>query len=241
MRDKRTNGVLWVALMGFAVACGDNPESEPDMPVLPTGTDTWTISSPAFEEGGELPLENTCDGREFAVGSSPELTWTEGPTGTKSYAIVLKHLAIVEDVDPASPDYSKGFMWVVWDIPANVRRLPPNLGRDALPLDVPGAQQWAIRNQFGYFAPCPNADPATDASSKVSDRYSYTLYALDTPTLSLPAREADIPNYSLTLTKVLDMVNIGMTELRAVSSAVAGQAPVPVDTATLQYPVPAPQ
>src|SRR5690606_30634079 len=111
----------------------------------------WAISSPAFSEGDELPNENTCAGREFAVGSSPELNWTDGPEGTQSYALVLKHLAIVEDVDPTSPDYAKGFMWVIWDIPPSVRKLPANLGRDAFPPEVPGAQQWAIRNQFGYF------------------------------------------------------------------------------------------
>jgi phosphatidylethanolamine-binding protein (PEBP) family uncharacterized protein len=200
--------------------------------------ESWTIASPAFDAGAEIPKEHTCDGRGFAEGSSPPLSWTEGPAGTKSYAIVLKHLAIVESVDPSSPDYPKGFMWVIWDIPASARSLPANLGRAALLPEVPGAQQWAIRNQFGYFAPCPNADPAV--TTHVTDRYAFTLYALNTEKLALPAKEANVANYALTLTKQLDAVNIGTTELRAVSSAVAGTAPTPVDMTTLVYPVPVP-
>jgi phosphatidylethanolamine-binding protein (PEBP) family uncharacterized protein len=200
----------------------------------PTPEDTWSITSPAFASGAEIPKEYTCDGRPFPVGTNPQLDWTDGPSGTKSYALVLKHLAIVEGVDPTSPDYAKGFMWVVWDIPANVRTLPASLGREALPPQVPGAQQWAIRNQFGYFAPCPNADPAS--ATRVTDRYGFTLYALNTEKVTLPAKEESVANYALTLTKHLDAVNVGTTELRAVSSAMSSEAPVPVDMAALVYP-----
>ncbi len=226
----------------LASACGDTTEAtEPSMsattnPSVP-GAD-WTITSPSFNPGDEIPLEHTCDGRAFAAGTNPALSWTAGPEGTMSYAIVLKHLAVVESVDPASPDYHRGFMWVIWDIPNTASALPADLGREASPSAVPGAQQWAVRNQFGYFAPCPNADPATDPAARITDRYAFTLYALDTEKLSLPAKEPDIFNYALTLTKHLDSVNIGTTELLAVSSAVAGEGPTPVDMAALEYPVP---
>lgn len=221
-------GIMLVGLQ--AMACGSE-EKEPNL-------SSWSISSPTITSGGEIPLVNTCDGRPFPVGSSPELNWTDGPEGTKSYALVLKHLAIVEGLPPTDPNYFKGFMWTIWDIPASVHKLPANLGRAQLPPEVPGSQQWAIRNQFGYFAPCPNADPAADPATRVTDRYGFTLYALNTDKVTLPAKEADVSNYTLTLTKHLDAVNIGTTELRAVSSAVASMAPTPVDATTLVYPVP---
>jgi phosphatidylethanolamine-binding protein (PEBP) family uncharacterized protein len=198
-------------------------------------TAAWTISSPAFAAGGELPLENTCSGREFAQGINPQFDWSAGPVGTKSYAMVSKHLTIA-DGDPASPDYFKGFMWAIWDIPANVLSIPRDTGREAFPPMIPGAQQWAIRYQFGYFAPCPNPDPAADPATFISDNYGFTLYALPTEKITLPAKEADVNNYTLTLFKFLEQNNIGKIQLNAVSSAVSGAAPVPVDPATLVYP-----
>jgi phosphatidylethanolamine-binding protein (PEBP) family uncharacterized protein len=216
--------------LGLTCACSSEETADPN------ANASWSISSPAFAAGAEIPKEYTCDGRAFAVGASPELAWTAGPAGTKSYALVVKHLAIVESVDPSSPDYAKGFMWAIWDIPASTLELPANLGRAALLPEVPGAQQWSVRNQFGYFAPCPNADPATAAAAVVTDRYAFTLYALDTPNVALPLKEANVNNYTLTLTKHLDAVNIGTTELRAVSSAIAGEPIVPVDPATIVFP-----
>jgi phosphatidylethanolamine-binding protein (PEBP) family uncharacterized protein len=169
------------------------------------------------------------------VGSSPELTWTEGPPGTQSYALVAKHLAIVES-DPTRADYWKGFMWPIGDIPASVHTIPRDMGREQFPVAIPGSQQWSIRNQFGFFAPCPNGDPAADPATRVTDRYGFTLYALNTAKLTLPAKETDVANYTYTLTKMLDQVAIGKVQLDAVSSAVSGAAPVPVNMDTLVFP-----
>jgi phosphatidylethanolamine-binding protein (PEBP) family uncharacterized protein len=211
--------------------------------VSQTHVNSWRISSPVITEGGEIPSDYTCSGREFAVAANnPELNWTPGPVGTKSYALVAKHLAIAES-DPTRADYWKGFMWVIWDIPTSVHQIPTNLGRDQFPPAIPGSQQWSIRNQFGFFAPCPNPNPATDPTKRVTDRYGFTLYALDTAKLILPPKEAGINNYTYTLTKMLDQIAIGKVQLNAVSSAVSAAAPVPVDVTTLMFPagtVPAP-
>jgi phosphatidylethanolamine-binding protein (PEBP) family uncharacterized protein len=221
----KSSGIALVTLVG-----GCSSETAEERPPA----HVWTVSSPAFATGAEIPADHTCSGKPFAVGANPELNWTDGPAGTKSYAIVVKHLAIVESVDPSSPDYAKGFMWVIWDIPSTVRKLPANLGREQFPAAIPGAQQWAIRNQFGYFAPCPNADPAS--ATPVTDRYSFSVYALGSEKVALPAKEETVNNYTLTITKHLDTVKIGLSELHAVSSAVSSEAPTPVDPATLVFP-----
>jgi phosphatidylethanolamine-binding protein (PEBP) family uncharacterized protein len=231
-----SRGSIIVSLV-FLTACGsENTTSENAQ------MSGWAITSPGIVSGGAIPLEYTCDGREFAVAAaSPRFDWGEGPAGTQSYALVAKHLAIVEGLPPTDPNYFKGFMWVIWDIPANIRSLPVNLSRAQLPPEVPGAQQWAIRHQFGWFAPCPNGDPApvlADPTTRKTEEYGFQVYALSTPTLDLPPKEADVANYAWTLTKKLDAVNIGTTMLRSVSDAVSGAAPVPVDASTLQYPVP---
>lgn len=224
-----------VISIGFFTACGAQDDAN-------TATTSWAITAPAIPEGGKIPTEYTCDGREFAVAlSSPQFDWTAGPAGTQSYAIVAKHLAIVEGLPATDPNYFKGFMWAIWDIPATVHSLPANISRDQLPPEVPGAQQWSIRHQFGWFAPCPNGDPApvaADPTTRKTEAYGFSVYALSTPKLELPAKEADVSNYAWTVTKQLDAVNIGTVMLRSVSDAVSGAAPVPVDATTLQYPVP---
>jgi len=226
----------YLAVPFFALslsACGGEDEPAPAAP-------TWDMTSPAFSAGGAIPAEYTCDGRPFPVAlGSPELNWEAGPAGTMSYAIVVKHLAIVEGLPPTDPNYFKGFMWAIWDIPASVLKLPANISRAQMPAEVPGAQQWAIRNQFGWFAPCPNADPApvaADPSTRVTNDYGISIYAMPTAKVTLPAKEADVSNYVLTLTKYLDMANIGTTMLRATSDALSSAAPTPVDMATLVYP-----
>jgi phosphatidylethanolamine-binding protein (PEBP) family uncharacterized protein len=235
----KTGNVSRILLAGLLGACSSDAEP-PDLPA----TAAFAATSPAFDAGGSIPKEYTCDGRAFPVAlTNPELDWTDGPAGTKSYAIVVKHLAIVDDLPSTDPNYFKGFMWTIWDIPAGVHTLPKDLSREQFPPQIAGAQQWSIRNQFGYFAPCPNADPApiaADPSTQVTNDYGFDVYALSTEHVTLPAKEADVSNYTWTLTKTLDVVNIGVTRLLAKSDAVAGTAPVPVDATMLQYPVPAP-
>jgi len=202
--------------------------------------DTWEVSSPAFADGAAIPYKYTCDSRDFPVAlESPEVNWEAGPAGTMSYAIVVKHLAIAEGLPPEDPNYFKGFMWAIWDIPASVLKLPANISRAQMPTEIPGAQQWSNRNQFGWFAPCPNADPATviaDPSTRKTDNYGIDVYAIPTATVTLPVRETSHNNYTLTLTKHLDQVNIGKGRLGATSDAISGAAPVPLDPATIVYP-----
>lgn len=74
----------------------------------------------------------------------------------------------------------------------------------------------------------------------MNEEYGFTVYALNTDKIPLPAKEADVGNYAWTLTKYLDSAAIGTVMLRATSNAVSNAAPAPVDMATLVYPVPVP-
>jgi phosphatidylethanolamine-binding protein (PEBP) family uncharacterized protein len=223
--------LLSIASLGLASACSAKEE--------PAGT--WAISSPVIEQGGAVPVEHTCEGRAFPMPAmgNPQLDWTEGPEGTQSYAIVVKHLAISENTAPTDPTYPRGFMWAIWDIPASVLSLPSNLPRDQFPEQVPGAQQWANFNQFGFFAPCPNfmdfEAKAADPSLRVTDEYGFALYAVSTPKLSLPPRPSDVTNYTMTLVMHLDANNLGMVQLNATSDALPISF-TPPDVAALQYP-----
>jgi phosphatidylethanolamine-binding protein (PEBP) family uncharacterized protein len=65
----------------------------------------FTLSSPAVTEGGALPAEYTCDGASATL----PLTWSGAPAGTRSYAVIMHHVAGPGDTH---------WYWVLYDIPA---------------------------------------------------------------------------------------------------------------------------
>ena len=118
---------------------------------------TLSLVSDAFDEGGTIPVEHTCDGAD----TSPPLRWTDPPEGTRSWAM------IVDDPDAPSKTWVH---WVVYNLPADTRHLPPGIqGAEELP---DGTRQG--RTDFGrpgYGGPCPPAGKP--------HRYFFKLYALD--------------------------------------------------------------
>lgn len=127
------------------------------------GAVPFAISSPAFDEGGTIPSANVCVSGGGA-NQSPVLSWTAGPAGTQSYAIVMRDL-----------DFQSGFLhWVIWDIPVNT--LPAGIENVYQPSAPAGAKQ-APFNQglVGYYGPCsPNS----------VNTYQFTVYAIPSATLS---------------------------------------------------------
>jgi len=120
------------------------------------------VKSQAFKPGGMIPAKYTCDGAD----TSPPLTWSDPPAGTKSFALIMD--------DPDAP-VGIWVHWVIWNIPATARALEESVPKTA---SLPnGARQGT--NDFkriGYGGPCPPSG---------THRYFFKLYALGT-TLSLP-------------------------------------------------------
>ncbi|MCX2727915.1 YbhB/YbcL family Raf kinase inhibitor-like protein [Thermomicrobium sp. 4228-Ro] len=110
--------------------------------------------------GGTIPAEYTCDGAD----GSPPLSWSDPPVGTTAFVLV------VEDPDAPGGIFTH---WLLYDLPAATRSLPPAVPPDGT-LNS-GARQG--RNDFGtlgYRGPCP--PPGRP------HRYVFRLYALDRPT-----------------------------------------------------------
>lgn len=154
---------LWIAL---AVGCGAPTPSagaDPTPPPAPTHAEvpvtTLTLESPAFAPGAEIPREYTCQGGD----TSPELSWSGAPEGTKSFALIVHDPDVP---DPAAPQ-RQWVHWVLYDLPATTHTLPkgarlaPQGARD-------GKNDWG---RPGYGGPCPPIG---------RHRYFHTLYALDT-------------------------------------------------------------
>ncbi|MBB5035118.1 phosphatidylethanolamine-binding protein (PEBP) family uncharacterized protein [Prosthecobacter vanneervenii] len=73
----------------------------------------FVLTSPEVEEGGNLPADYTGDGS----GATLPLEWRGAPAGTKSYALIMDHLA---------PGNEMKSYWVMWDIPDGTTSLPKN-------------------------------------------------------------------------------------------------------------------
>jgi Raf kinase inhibitor-like YbhB/YbcL family protein len=93
------------------------------------------LTSPAFKQGGAIPVKFTCDGADV----SPPLEIADVPESTKSLVL------IVDDPDARAKTW---LHWLVYDI-SPLSRIPEG--------DVPGKQG---TNDFGrkdYGGPCPRS------------------------------------------------------------------------------------
>jgi len=143
-------------------------------PVGAQSAGRFTLSSTELAQGRQIPLAQVfggmgCNGRNL----SPSLAWRGAPAGTKSFALTL--------YDPDAPTGSGWWHWVVYDIPASASSIAGGAGDAAKKLLPAGAVQG--NTDFGapgYGGPCP---PQGDKPH----RYVFTLYALKTDRLDVPA------------------------------------------------------
>jgi para-nitrobenzyl esterase len=73
------------------------------------GSVRLTVTSPAFPAGGDIPFENT----QYRGNIFPGLSWTKGPSGTRSYVIIMQ--------DPDSIANGMPILhWTMFNIPVSV-------------------------------------------------------------------------------------------------------------------------
>jgi Raf kinase inhibitor-like YbhB/YbcL family protein len=123
------------------------------------------VSSPAFEEGGMIPQQYTCEGEDI----SPPLSWGSVPEGTKSIVLIVE--------DPDAP-WGTFVHWVVYDLPPDVQELPENLPKDKT-FPIGGKQGINSSSELGYKGPCPPSG---------THRFFFRVYALEAST-DLPPGE----------------------------------------------------
>ena len=111
------------------------------------------VESGAFSDGGAIPKQYTCDGRDL----SPPLSWSGVPAGARSLVLICD-----------DPDAPRGTWvhWVVFDLPPTTRDLPEGIATPA-----GGVQGTNDFRKTGYGGPCPPGG---------THRYLFKLYALDT-------------------------------------------------------------
>lgn len=109
-----------------------------------------------------------CTGKNI----SPPLTWSGAPSATKSFALTV--------YDPDAPTGSGWWHWVVYNIPASVTELAAGAGNTAGKLPAGAVQGRTDFGTMGYGGPCPPA-------GNKPHRYIFTVYALKTGKLDVPA------------------------------------------------------
>lgn len=173
-------------LSATAVGCSGNSGEEDDDDAS-SGGDSATsddtgeapafgLSSAAFAEGETIPTAHECGPPIVSDGPgdnlTPPLSWTAGPEGTASYALVMRDL----DFTPAQ--YPEGLIhWVIYDLPAEVRSLAEGIEDGADVVAPAGAHQAELQGSgfFGYLGPCSPSSVNT---------YRFTLHAMGEASLT---------------------------------------------------------
>jgi Raf kinase inhibitor-like YbhB/YbcL family protein len=130
------------------------------------------VKSTAFQSGGMIPSQYTCDGSNI----SPQLSWGKVPDGTKS-------ITIISD-DPDAP-MGTWIHWVLFNLPPDTRKLEEGVQSYKTHSNgsIHGVNDFG---KLGYGGPCPPSG---------THRYFFKVYALDQVLLLQPgATNRDVLN-----------------------------------------------
>ena len=128
------------------------------------------LSSSSFKANQTIPAKHSYINENI----SPQLSWTAGTQGTKSYAIICD--------DPDAPQATPWVHWVIFNIPATINSLPEGLPNHANLTQ--GQQGTNDYSKIGWGGPNPPSG---------THRYFFKLYALDS---LLPELIGKTPNKS---------------------------------------------
>ena len=136
--------------------------------ITPLSSLAMTLTSQDMKEGTRI--QDTFSFNGFGCSGknvSPQLSWSDAPEGTKSFAITA--------FDPDAPTESGFWHWVALDIPASVTALVQGASGKL----KSGNEKINDYGSKGFGGPCP-------PQGHGMHRYQFTVWALPTATLSLP-------------------------------------------------------
>jgi Raf kinase inhibitor-like YbhB/YbcL family protein len=136
-----------------------------------------TLSTPAFPDGAQIPIQFTQANPQAAQGegTSPALNWTNAPAGTQSFLLHMHDLEVARNRTTEDQAH-----WVVWNIPGTATGLPEGVPR--------GAQLSNGAYQISATGPVYRG-PGAPANGPLH-HYVFELYALDTTLDVQPGTDA---------------------------------------------------
>lgn len=151
-------GAATIGGIGAVTASGNHARQE----TTTAEQGEFSLTSSAWENGGTIPTEFTCEGEN----TSPPLSISNPPEGTEAFAL------LVDDPDAPNPPFVH---WTMWNVPAETREIPANVPNSETVEELGGAVQGANgTGEIGYVGPCP---PRGDDQHT----YLFSLYALESP------------------------------------------------------------
>ncbi|MEH1168931.1 YbhB/YbcL family Raf kinase inhibitor-like protein [Micromonospora sp. CPCC 205539] len=136
--------------------------------LLPT-VPSFTLTSDDVQNGEPMDARHA-HGSTGGDDVSPQLTWSDFPAETKSFAVTC--------YDPDAPTGSGFWHWVLVNVPVTVTQLPSGAG-GAASTDLGGA--FSVRNDYGEQGYGGSAPSAGDRPH----RYIFAVHALDVERLDL--------------------------------------------------------
>jgi Raf kinase inhibitor-like YbhB/YbcL family protein len=90
------------------------------------GGPAMTLSTTAFADGAEIPVRfsQAAPGAAPGEGTSPALSWTNAPAGTRSFVLHMHDLDVARNRTTEDQLH-----WLVWNIPATATGLPEGVPR----------------------------------------------------------------------------------------------------------------
>lgn len=128
------------------------------------------VSTPAWEDGGDIPEQYTADGENV----SPPLTVESVPEDAETLAVIAN-----------DPDADGFVHWLLWNVPADVSEIPEGVPNEETVSDLDGASQGTNGfGEIGYGGPSPPEDDDPH-------RYRFAVHALETELDVEPGAERD--------------------------------------------------
>ena len=146
---------LTVLVLSLTItSCGGTTET------TTTPAKSFTLTSANFSNGGTIPLAHACTSLSGG-NQSPELTWTNLPNNTISFALIVD-----DEVSPCGAGASACKHWSVYNIPAAITSFAVAENVTLLGSGITEGQNYTGSN--GYEGPCPPNQHT----------YNFTIYAL---------------------------------------------------------------
>jgi len=175
MKNAMVSGMAVVAFVFLGIGSADAQTNPGGRPVLAKqlaparGHGTIRVVSRVLQAGADMDTRFTQDGENH----NPPVTWTKGPSGTRSYAIIMGDAS----VDRPEPIVH----WAIYNLPSTADRVAEDQPKKT-ELDNGAQQGLNFQNMAGYIGP--------KLSAGETHQYHIQVFALNTR-LNLDPAQAD--------------------------------------------------